>query len=149
VTPAKKRVLFVCLGNACRSQMAEGFARTYGSDVLVPASAGLTPAAHVAPDTRRAMAEKNIDIRDQFPKSIRNLGRATFDLAINMSGFPLPGNVAASEDIWDVDDPVFMEYEDHCGVRDEIERMVMKLILDLRRAQQAPPFRSHGSASRP
>ena len=39
-----KRVLFVCIGNSCRSQMAEGFARAYGSDVMAPASAGLAPA---------------------------------------------------------------------------------------------------------
>jgi arsenate reductase len=45
----RQRVLFVCVGNACRSQMAEAFARAYGSDVLVPASAGFIPAAKVPP----------------------------------------------------------------------------------------------------
>ena len=44
-----KRVLFVCIGNACRSQMAEAFARAYGSDVLVASSAGLFPAKAVPP----------------------------------------------------------------------------------------------------
>ena len=82
----KKRVLFVCIGNSCRSQMAEGFARTYGDDVLIAASAGLAPAFSVAPDTQRAMLEKNIDLRDHFPKSIRHLGRSQFDLVVNMSG---------------------------------------------------------------
>ena len=57
-----KRVLFVCIGNSCRSQMAEGFARAYGSDVMIPASAGFTPASRVAPDTIRAMAEPRISI---------------------------------------------------------------------------------------
>jgi len=60
---ALKRVLFVCIGNACRSQMAEGFARAYGADVMIPASAGLAPAMNVARDTKTAMAEKDIDIR--------------------------------------------------------------------------------------
>ena len=46
-----KRVLFVCVCNACRSQMAEAFARVYGHDALVAASAGLTPAMAVMPDT--------------------------------------------------------------------------------------------------
>ena len=77
--PAKKRVLFVCIGNACRSQMAEGFARTYGSDVMIAASAGLMPAYAVAPQTIRAMDAKNIDLRDHFPKSLRHLGRAEFE----------------------------------------------------------------------
>ena len=76
MTPAaKKRVLFVCIGNACRSQMAEGFARTYGDDVLIAASAGVAPAVKIPSDTIRAMEEKNIDIRDQFPKALRHLGR--------------------------------------------------------------------------
>ncbi|MBZ5724723.1 MAG: arsenate reductase ArsC [Acidobacteriia bacterium] len=141
----KKRVLFVCLGNACRSQMAEGFARKYGGDVLVAASAGLTPAMHVAPDTLRAMGEKNIDLRDHFPKGIRLLGRARFDLAINMSGLSIPEDLAAHEDEWDVPDPVFMKYKDHCGVRDQIERLVMNLILQLRKEQSSPHFRGQGS----
>lgn len=129
----KKKILFVCLGNACRSQMAEGFARHYGSDVLVAASAGLTPASSVAPDTTRAMAEKNIDLRDHFPKHIRQLGRANFDLVVNMSGFDLgaiPGNNLIA---WQVDDPVRMSYQKHCEIRDEIERLVMHLVLDFRR----------------
>jgi len=138
-----KRVLFVCLGNACRSQMAEGFARMYGSDALVAASAGLAPAMHVASDTAKAMAEKGIDLRDHFPKSIRHLGRSQFDLVINMSGMelpPIPGAPTPGTQIreWDIPDPVFLKYAEHCEVRDEIERMVMGLILDLRRAQGTP-----------
>ncbi len=86
MTDDRKRVLFVCIGNSCRSQMAEGFARAYGADVVIPASAGVAPALGVAPDTVRAMLERNIDIRDHFPKTIRQLGRARFDLAVNMSG---------------------------------------------------------------
>jgi arsenate reductase len=142
-----KRVLFVCIGNACRSQMAEGFARTYGSDVVIPASAGLAPAMNVARDTIRVMAEKDIDIRDHFPKTIRHLGRSQFDLVINMSGSEIPAAQVADATVveWDVADPVFMKYEDHCKVRDEIEILVMKLILDLRAAQPQPRFRGQGS----
>jgi arsenate reductase (thioredoxin) len=134
----RKRVLFVCIGNSCRSQMAEGFARTYGADVAIPASAGLAPATGIAPDTRRAMLERNIDIRDHFPKTIRQLGRARFDVAINMSGEQLPPDAAGSILEWDIPDPVRMSYERHCEVRDEIERKVMALILQLRREQGAP-----------
>src|SRR5579871_1009678 len=54
---AKKRVLFLCIGNSCRSQMAEGFARAYGSDVMTPLSAGLSPAPIVAPLTKLTLAE--------------------------------------------------------------------------------------------
>jgi arsenate reductase len=142
-----KRVLFVCIGNACRSQMAEGFARTYGSDVLIPASAGLAPAMNVARDTKMVMAEKEIDLKDHFPKSLRHLGRVQFDLLVNMSGSDIPADVASKTTVieWDVDDPVFMKYEDHCKVRDEIEKLVMKLILDLRQEGKEPRLRGQGS----
>lgn len=140
-----KRVLFVCLGNACRSQMAEGFARAYGSDVLIPASAGLTPASNVAPDTISAMADKGINLREHFPKHLRHLGRAKFDLAINMSGLPLPDGIAGEVRGWAVEDPVWMDYDEHCEIRDQIERLVMDLILELRRQQKTSELRPFGT----
>ena len=127
--------------------MAEGFARTNGSDVMIPASAGLAPAAYVAPATIRAMDEKNIDLRDQFPKSLRQLGKAEFDLLVNMTGFFLPQEFKGRIVDWEVADPVFMEYKDHCAVRDQIEQLVMKLILELRTPPQTQ-FRGHGSGRR-
>ena len=145
MTPtSRKRVLFVCIGNACRSQMAEAFAMTYGSDVLVAASAGLAPAAAVHPVTARAMEEKNIDLKDHFPKALRHLGRAEFDLIVNMSGSFLPNGPVGDVIDWDVDDPVLLDSEEHSQIRDEIERRVMSLILELRRPPD-PKFRGQGS----
>jgi hypothetical protein len=58
----------------------------------------------------------------------------------------LPGEVAGAEIIeWDVEDPVFMKYEDHCKIRDRIETLVMQLVLDLRKAADEPRFRGQGS----
>ena len=145
----KKRVLFVCIGNSCRSQMAEAFARTYGQDVLIPASAGVAPAFSVAPDTMRAMQEKNLDLRDHFPKSIRQLGRSQFDLVINMSGVGIPALPGARMREWEVEDPIDLKYEDHCKVRDEIERLVMSLILELRREGNEVRFKGQGSGRLP
>ena len=114
--------------------MAEGFARAYGSDVLVPASAGLMPALAVAPDTIRAMDEKDIDIRSHFPKSWRHVGLARFDLVVNMSGATL-AQAAALPPVreWSVPDPVALKYKDHCRIRDGIEQLVIQLVLELRR----------------
>jgi len=137
--PAKTRVLFVCIGNSCRSQMAEGFARTYGQDVMVAASAGLAPAPGVSQDTVHVMDEKNIDLRDQFPKSFYATDLAEFDLIVNMSGFELPAGLTTPARHWDVPDPIGEEYETHCEVRDLIERLVMGLILELRRAARNRP----------
>jgi arsenate reductase len=141
----KKRVLFVCIGNACRSQMAEGFARIYGSDAMIPASAGVYPATAVMPDTVRAMLEKNIDLREHFPKSIRHLGGVKWDLVVNMSQTFVPEDTGLRLVEWEVPDPVFMKYEDHCRVRDVIERNVMNLILELRLEREITKFKGQGS----
>jgi len=145
---ALKRILFVCIGNACRSQMAEAFARIYGSDVLIAASAGLSPAGFVAADTIRAMEERGIDIRDHFSKTIKNLGRVSFDLVIDITGVGIPEHLTGSAEVrgWDVEDPIKMSYEDHCNVRDKIEMLVMTLILELRRAAQSPKVSGQGSS---
>jgi arsenate reductase len=150
VTPSiKKRVLFVCIGNSCRSQMAEGFARTYGDDCLIAASAGVAPAHSIARDTARAMAEKNIDLDGQFPKALRYLERAEFDIVVNMTGSFLPSKFGEAKVLdWDVPDPIMMDYEDHRAVRDAIERRVMTLIVELRRPPQ-PKFRGQGSGRLP
>jgi arsenate reductase len=145
----KKRVLFVCIGNSCRSQMAEAFARTYGDDCLIAASAGVAPANSIARDTARAMAEKNIDLDGQFPKTLRYLERAQFDIVVNMTGSFLQPKFGEAKVLdWDVPDPITMDYEDHCAVRDTIERRVMTLILELRRPPQ-PKFRGQGSGRLP
>jgi arsenate reductase (thioredoxin) len=125
------RVLFVCLGNACRSQMAEGFARTYGKDVIAPESAGLAPAMAVPVETQQTMAEKNIDISKQCPKPVSLFPPGHFDLVINMSGYPISGLSSATE--WKVRDPIGGTPEQYRATRDHIEQLVMKLILDLRR----------------
>jgi arsenate reductase (thioredoxin) len=145
VSVDRKRVLFVCIGNSCRSQMAEAFARAYGSDVMYPASAGLAPATDIAPDTMEAMHAKALDLRDHFPKSLRHVSRAQFDLVVNMSGMTLPSEVTARIVDWDVPDPVLMDYEEHCEVRDLIERKVMQLVLEMRRQQSEPRFKGLGS----
>ena len=129
-----QRVLFVCLGNACRSQMAEGFARAYGKDVMEPASAGLAPAMLVPPETRQTMAEKNIDVSMHFPKPVTIFPSGHFDLVVNLSGQPLRAFPAASE--WKVRDPIGGTPAEYRAVRDQIEVLVMKLILELRRKNE-------------
>ena len=126
-----ERVLFVCLGNACRSQMAEGFARTYGKDVMIAESAGLAPALAVPAETQQTMAEKNIDISSHVPKPVSQFSHNHFGLVVNMSGYPVSGFPAVVE--WKVRDPIGGSAEQYRATRDHIEHLVMKLILDLRR----------------
>src|SRR5580692_7474062 len=102
----KKRVLFVCIGNSCRSQMAEGFARAYGDDILIAQSAGLSPASIVQPLTKQVLADRNVRIDSQFPKGMEILAREQFDLIVNMSGEKLPLAPGANIRDWPVPDPI-------------------------------------------
>jgi len=129
---AKKSVLFVCIGNLCRSQMAEGFARTYGSDVLEPASAGLVGGWGIPMSTYQAMQEKNIGLAGQFPKRLDDLTRKDYDLIVNMSGYRLPSDFLGTVQDWEVPDPMGCDEDEFREVRDDIENRVMRLILKMR-----------------
>jgi protein-tyrosine-phosphatase len=95
------------------------------------------------------MAEKNIELEGQFPKALRYLGRAEFDLVVNMSGSFLPVKFGEAKVVeWDVPDPIGMDYDDHRAIRDAIERRVMTLILELRRPPE-PKLRGQGSGRLP
>ena len=132
---APRRVLFVCIGNSCRSQMAEAFARQYGSGVIEPASAGLAPAGMIAPDTRQVMLEKNVGMEGQRPKSLYETG-ADFDLIVNLSGHPLPRGISAPAREWKVEDPIWQDLDRHRQIRDQIEGLVQELVLEFRRAPE-------------
>jgi arsenate reductase len=128
---AKKRVLFVCVGNSCRSQMAEAFAKAYGSDVIDVFSAGLAPASIIAPLTRQVLSEKNLGIEGHFPKSVEMVSREPFDIVVNMSGvkFAMPGARIVD---WPVRDPIGLKESVYRSVASEIEGLVMRLILEIR-----------------
>jgi len=128
----KMKVLFVCVGNACRSQMAEAFARTYGSDVIEAESAGLAPATRIPEVTARIMVEKGIQLSAQFPKGIDEIALHDIDLVVNLSGRALRGLPVTRVRDWRVKDPIGEKEQVHKQVRDEVERFVMGLVLELR-----------------
>jgi arsenate reductase (thioredoxin) len=130
---AKKSILFVCIGNSCRSQMAEAFARAYGSDILTVRSAGLAPASIVQPLTRQVLTEKNIPSDGQFPKGLESVAADSFDVVVNISGEPLPSRPVAQRSLeWRVRDPIGQSESLYRSVAAEIEALVMRLILELR-----------------
>ncbi len=128
---AKKRVLFVCIGNSCRSQMAESFARAYGSDVMAVESAGLSPASIIQPQTIQMLAERNLNVDGQFPKNLELVLRQPFDLVVNLSGHPLP-LPGARVLTWAVMDPIGQKESVYRTVVAQIEGLVMGLIMLLR-----------------
>ena len=127
-----KRVLFLCLGNICRSPMAEALARKYGSDVLEVSSAGLTPAINTTPYTRKVLEEKNVDLGDHVPRRFRDLDLSEYDLIVNMSGSNLPQNLGVPVEEWRVEDPMGRSEDDFRQTREVIEMLVMRLILRVR-----------------
>lgn len=129
----KQRVLFVCIGNACRSQMAEAFAKAYGSDILIVQSAGLAPAFSMPPLTRQTLSEKNIPSEGQFPKPLEAVAGERFEVVVNLSGERLPPTFANARVIdWNVRDPIGESEDVYRAVATQIEGLVMRLILELR-----------------
>jgi arsenate reductase len=126
------RILFVCVGNSCRSQMAEGFARAYGSGVWEVESVGLMPATGIAPLTREVMEEKKVSLADHFPKGLDEVKVPQFDLVINLSGFELPEMVKVPVREWQVRDPIGQGPNVYRKVRDQIEGLVVELLREVR-----------------
>jgi arsenate reductase (thioredoxin) len=132
-----KRVLFVCIGNSCRSPMAEAFARAYGSDVLTAQSGGLAPAAIIQPLTKQMLQEKNIPSGDLFPKGLETFRDEIFDVVVNLSGAPLPAFALSRAPrllVWPVTDPLGKNETVYREVAARIETLVMGLILEMRSA---------------
>ena len=89
MTDSRMRVLFLCTGNSCRSQMAEGFLRSLGAGRYEAFSAGTKPAESVHPLAVRTMAERGIDISSQRPKSLDEFEGQT---SVSYTHLTLPTN---------------------------------------------------------
>ncbi|MCX8064833.1 MAG: arsenate reductase ArsC [Candidatus Hydrogenedentes bacterium] len=79
----KKKVLFLCTGNSCRSQMAEGWTRHYWNEIIEPYSAGIEKHG-LNPYAVKVMSEVGIDISHQYSKTIRELPTSDFDLVVTV-----------------------------------------------------------------
>lgn len=116
------------------------------------ASAGFTPASIVQPLTKKVMEAKNINLDEHFPKDLEHVPLAGFDLIVNISGKKLPTRMPIEVREWTVEDPMGKEEEDYVVARDQIENLVMRLILDFRKAarqSQPKPAVSAGPAPDP
>lgn len=124
-----KRVLFVCIENANRSQMAEAFARRLGEGIIEAWSAGSRPSGEVNPRAVRFMAEKGYDLVNHQSKSLDEVPRGPYDYVITMGcGDECPFIPASHREDWDLKDPKTLDDEGFRAVRDEIKRRVQELI---------------------
>jgi arsenate reductase len=126
-----KKILFVCVENAGRSQMAEGFAKHYGNSKIEAISAGTMSSNEINPSVIQVMQEKGIDISKNMPKLITNQMVQEADIIIVMGcsaqGFcpaPLLGKVTD----WNIEDPKGKPLEKVREIRDKIEIRVKELI---------------------
>jgi protein-tyrosine-phosphatase len=126
-----KKVLFVCVENAGRSQMAEAFAKKYGKDKLIVSSAGNKPAERVNPIVIEAMKEEGIDISGNKPKLLTFDMAQDADLIITMGcdeqGI-CPGPFFKPTIDWKLEDPKGKPIDKVRQIRDEIQQLVHKLI---------------------
>lgn len=123
-----KKVLFVCVENACRSQMAKGFFNSYSKNAMSD-SAGTQPAKNVDPVAVQVMKEKNIDISNFVPKMLSFSMNNEFDFIVTMGcidGCPITPKKKTIE--WNIEDPKGKNIDFYRRVRDQIEVNVKKLI---------------------
>ena len=126
-----KRVLFVCIENSNRSQMAEAFARIHGGDQVEALSAGSAPSGQINPKAVRFMAELGYDLRTHASKSLAEVD-GEFDAVVTMGcGDECPWVPAKRREDWSLPDPKRMDDEGYRAVRDEISKRVQRLLEDL------------------
>jgi arsenate reductase (thioredoxin) len=132
-----RTVLFVCVGNCVRSQMAEALARHWAADVMEPESAGIRPLGFIDPTARSVLESRGISMDGQFSKGLHIRAVERADLIINMSGMPAQvlfrGHVF--ED-WHVPDPFGDDVETHRRICDDIEARVKDLAERLRASRE-------------
>ena len=130
---ARKKVLFLCRENACRSQMAGAFAQHLAADRLDVSTGGSQPAEKINPDTVTVMAEKKIDLAFRKPQGIEAaLAGGQADAVVTMGcGEECPVAPGALRENWDLPDPSGQPLETLRRVRDEIESRVKQLIATL------------------
>lgn len=129
-----KKILFVCVENAGRSQIAEGFFRKYAPSGYEPYSAGTRPIDMINPLAVQAMNELGIDITTQFPKTITDSMIKNAVRVINMGCMDKDSCPALFvNDIvdWAIEDPKGKSIEDVRKIRDIIEKKVQELCKEL------------------
>jgi arsenate reductase len=126
-----KKILFVCVGNSCRSQMAEGFTKHYGGNDVEVKSAGTKPASQVSGKGTKVMAEKGIDLSSHYPKGFTEQDLKWADKIILMGfGVECPNVDGAADKVedWGIDDPIDQPIETYIEIRDEIQKKVKDLL---------------------
>lgn len=123
------KVLFVCVENSNRSQMAEAFAHIHGGADVQAYSAGSRPSGIINPKAVAAMREKGYDLAAHASKSLKEVPQDGYDWVVTMGcGDACPWIPAARRGDWELPDPKQLPPAEFNKVRDEIERRVVELL---------------------
>jgi len=124
-----KRLLFVCVENSNRSQMAEAFARIHGGELVEPYSAGSRPAGRVNANAIEAMRELGYNLSQHQSKSLSDLPDIEFDFVATMGcGDACPYVRAKRREGWDIPDPKKLPPDEFRKIRDLIESKVKAVL---------------------
>lgn len=125
-----KKVLFVCVENSCRSQIAEAFARILGGDEVEAYSSGSRPSGVVNPKAIETMREVGYDLSTHASKSLDEIPDVIYDFVATMGcGDECPFIRARIREDWQIPDPKNMAPDEFREVRRDIERRVKELLL--------------------
>jgi protein-tyrosine-phosphatase len=127
-----KRILFVCVENSNRSQIAEAFTRRLGGREIEAYSAGSRPSGKVSLQAMNAMREIGYDLSQHKSKSLTDLPDMEFDVAVTMGcGDECPLVRAKHREDWNIPDPKSLPPDEFWAIRDLIERKVKALLAAL------------------
>ena len=133
-----KKILFVCVENSCRSQMAEALGKIHGKGVLECYSSGSRPSGVVNPKAIEALKDIGYDLSTHESKSLQEIPRIEYDYAITMGcGDECPCVQAKIRQDWQIPDPKHMEKDEFNGVRDTIRDRVLQLVESCKSAGDA------------
>jgi len=128
-----KKVLFVCIENSCRSQMAEAFAKIHGKDIIEAYSSGSNPSGIVNEKAVAAMNEIGYDLSIHTSKSLSDIPDVEYDHVITMGcGDKCPFVKARYREDWQIPDPKEMDKDAFRKVRDTVEERTKDLIRELK-----------------
>ena len=130
-----KKILFVCVENAGRSQMAEAFFRKYAPSKFEPISAGTIPSSQINPTVVQAMKEIGIDLQNNPPKSISQEMISNSTKTVNMGCMDkeaCPSLFVNDIEDWQIPDPKGKSIEEVRKIRDEIDSKIKELVSNLR-----------------